>query len=200
VKNNNKSITKANQKIEKLREAGAPLTRTIDEMLTDILLTESAADVVMRADTYKQSTKSYFCAKLIFDSIFEKDINLINQIAFRIDGAVPLQKEYEHTANYLGDAITDVLENCEANKIYVYPEDTAIVAMAKVVVHIALTTPGTSVQGKKDRQLAVDIILNRTQGKVTEPVKQKLDTKYSSPDWMKQLGASSKEEDPQGEL
>lgn len=133
------------------------------------------------------SARQYFAARLICNGVFEQDIDIIAEIVKRIDGTVPDKEDRKLFANLLGDAIEDVLDRQTADQMAIDPDDPTIIAIAKVVVWLSLRSVGANVQQKKDRQKAVNMVLNRTGGKRSAPVKEAVKLDYVEPDWMKGL-------------
>lgn len=134
-----------------------------------------------------RNARHYFAARLICNAVFEQDIDILNEIVKRIDGAVPDKDDRTLFANLLGDAIEDVLDRETADQMSLDPDDPTIIALAKVVVWMAVRSVGNNVQAKKDRHKAASIVLDRTGGKRSEPVRDVVKLDYVEPDWMKGL-------------
>ena len=66
----------------------------------------------------------------------------------------------------------------------VYPDDAPIIAMAKVLVHVASQPVGGNYAKRKERNLAASMVLERTGGRKVEPTRPLLETRYIEPDWM----------------
>lgn len=130
------------------------------------------------------NAKQYFVANLIFQAVFEKDMGLIDIIATRIDGTVPLSDERSSFANLIGDAIDDVLDMKRADQIMIRPEDPVIISIAKVIYHIAVEPSKSDPNKRRERQKAVEMIYARTAGRRNEPVRLELEEKYVEPNWL----------------
>ena len=68
--------------------------------------------------------------------------------------------------------------------LQVVPEDPPVIAMAKVLVYVATQPAGANFAKRKERNLASQMILERTGGRKVQPVKPLLETKYVNPEWM----------------
>jgi len=155
---------------------------TNDEYLTNILVNKTMEDVV-RSFSTSLNVKAYTCYKLVMDAIIERDIGLINQIIKRVDGTIPTVTERKNFANIFGNSLEEVMQQQADNRFNIDPKDKAITAMSKAIIYVALTSGGNNVSKKKDRVMAVDILLSRTGGMRSEPVRQQLETTYVRPDW-----------------
>lgn len=167
----------------------------IDQMLTDSLLFKTINENAASIET-SCNARSFFVFKLIYDAVFLKDVGLIDLIINRIDGIVPKQSDRDSYANIIGDALDDVLDMTRAEQLVIMPNDPAIIALAKSLIHISLQDPGNNPMKKKDKVRATEIILNRCGGKKTEPTKPLIEEVYVEPEWM-QLGTG--EADEQGD-
>jgi hypothetical protein len=156
---------------------------SVDEYLSRVCLTRTMGDVVKMRES-AMTAKAYTIASMVFNAVFEMDVELIKTIAFRVDGTVPEENKRDSYANLLGDAIEDVLSYDEARMLTVTPDDTAIIAMAKVLVYVATRSAGTNYMARKERNLAASMILERTGGRKVGPTKPLLTTEYVEPDWM----------------
>lgn len=161
----------------------------LDNYLTKLCMEYRIGDVVLLREQ-APNTAVFFCCNLIFQSVFEKDIGMINQIAKRVDGAVPDQDERYMFANLLGDAIDDVMMNPPGERNWVHPEDLTIIALAKVVIWIACSAAGGAVNKRKDREKAIELVLERTGGRKSKPTSEQIKLEYVEPDWMKPLPSS----------
>jgi len=138
------------------------------------------------------NAKALFVSSLIFDAIFNCDIQSAKQVVSRIDGGVPDARKRGNYANIFGDALEDVLSYTNKEQLKIQPDDLVIIALAKVVVFVSMSDPGKNVQKRKDKQDAIQMILERTGGRKSEPVKQIASVNYVNPDWMMGLPESSK--------
>ena len=172
--------------IEKVRK---PYNTGIDEFLTKTCLETSMGDVMLKCEK-AANAKSYAVASMIRNAVFEQDIELIRTIVTRVDGIVPAEGDRDTYANLLGDAIEDVLSYTHADMMKVTPDDKPIIAMAKVVVYVATQPAGSNSTRRRERNLAAQMLTERTGGRKVEPAKPLLETKYVEPDWMVTNGQS----------
>lgn len=172
-----KELQKSSKHYQRLADA------TMDQYLTMMLLERTIGEVARMKET-ANTAKQYWAASLIVDSIVNKDINLINQIATRVDGTVPAESERDKFANLVGDAIDDIMDYPTAEQCIINSDDLCILALAKAIFFISLDNPGNNISRRRDKQTAVEMILARTGGRKTAPVREKLTTNYVDPDWM----------------
>ena len=165
---------------------------TLDQYMTRVCLERTMGDVVKNLGT-SNNVKQYTVNSLIFNAVFEWDVDLIRTIALRIDGTVPSENERESYANILGDAIEDVLSYPLNEQLNVHEYDTPVIAMAKALIYVASQPVGGNYAKRKERNLAAQMILERTGGRKVEPTRPQLETVYVEPEWM-QLPSGEKEE------
>ena len=158
----------------------------LDEYITTLCLDRTIGEI-WKTREHSRNARAFFGTSLIANAVFDMDIGLIEQIANRIDGTVPEKGERDKFANLIGNAIDDVLDMEKAEQLAVQPDDTTIIAIAKAVIYIATAPVGNNPSKRKERQKAVDLILNRTGGKRIEPVKDAMRLEYVEPDWMNAL-------------
>lgn len=158
----------------------------IDAYTAEVCLCRTMGDVIRSRDT-ATNARQYFVANLIFSAVFEKDMALIDIIATRIDGTVPTTGERDSFANLMGDAIDDVLDMERAEQTMIFPEDPVIIALAKVVFHIAVEETRSDYNKKRDRQKAVEMVYARTAGRRNEPVRLTIEQKYVEPAWLSDI-------------
>lgn len=158
----------------------------IDAYTAEVCLCRTMGEVVRSRDT-ATNARQYFVANLVFSAVFEKDMALIDIIATRIDGTVPTTSERESFANLMGDAIDDVLDMDRAEQTMVTPDDPVIIALAKVVFHIATEETKHDYNKKKDRQKAVEMVYARTAGRRNEPVRLAIEEKFVKPAWLEDI-------------
>lgn len=156
---------------------------SIDNYLSMVCLDRTMGDVV-KAREENLNVKAYTVASMIHNAVFEMDVDLIKTIALRIDGTVPEENKRGGYANILGDAIEDVLSYSSKEQMMIVPGDRPVIAMAKVLVHVATQPAGTNYAKRKERNLAAQMVLERTGGRKVAPTKPLLETKYVEPDWM----------------
>lgn len=159
---------------------------SLDNYLANICLGSDMGTVVRSRDI-AQNVKQYTVACLIFNAVFEMDIDLIRTIATRIDGTVPEDSKRDGFANYFGDAIEDVLSYDQAGQLQITPQDPPVIAMAKALVFVGTQPCGNNYAKRKERNLAAQMILERTGGRKVQPARVQIETKYVEPEWL-QLG------------
>ena len=130
------------------------------------------------------SARTVFVASTICQAIFDMDIGLISEIVKRIDGLAPSKGDMNEYSNIFSDALADVLEYTEAEQMRIYPKDPPIIALAKATVAISVSKPGKNMQARKDRQKAVSMILDRVEGRMSEPAKPVELPEYTEPEWL----------------
>lgn len=133
------------------------------------------------------NSRASWVATLITDAVFNLDIGAISQIVQRVDGTIPNSEDRESFANIMGDAIDDVLDYPDVEQRKVFPEDTVIIALAKAVLQISVMDTGNNFSRKKEKQQAIEMVLQRTGGRRSQPTRNLLDTKFVEPEWMKGL-------------
>lgn len=158
----------------------------IDAYTAEVCLCRTMGDVVRSRDT-ATNARQYFVANLIFSAVFEQDMALIDIIATRIDGTVPTTGERDSFANLMGDAIDDVLDRERSDQTMIRPEDPVIIALAKVVFHIAVGETKHDYNKRKDRQKAVEMVYSRTAGRRNEPVRLAIEEKFVEPSWLSNI-------------
>lgn len=161
--------------------------QSMDAYLTDVCTNDTMGQVVYNRE-FAGNTKAFVVNSLIFNAVFEMDVDLIKTIITRIDGLVPEENKREGYANILGDALDTVLEYDEASKNMVTNDDTAIIAIAKVLIAKAVKPAGSNYMARKERNLAAQMVLERTGGRKVGPTKPMLETKYVEPEWMQISG------------
>lgn len=172
-----------------LIEQGKPPVAGVDALLADYVLGKTFGEVVKHHEG-SCNARTYLVVSMIFNAVMEKDVGAIASIVNRVDGTIPDEKERENYANYFGDAIEDVLDYTQNQQILVSPQDPCIIALAKALVFVAYAPCGKNPAARKERQKAMDIILNRTGGRKTEPTRQAIETAYVQPSWMSLKGDS----------
>lgn len=157
---------------------------TLDNYLTTVCLSKTMGDVVHSRDV-AMNAKQYAVASMIYNAVFEMDIDLIRTIALRIDGTVPEEDKRESFANIIGDALEDVLSYEQAEQMKVLPSDPPIIAMAKALVYVGTQPCGTNYAKRKERNLAAQMILERTGGRKVQPTRLLAEKEYVEPEWMR---------------
>ena len=130
------------------------------------------------------TARTAFVASTICQAIFDLDIGLISEIVKRIDGLAPSKGDMDTFSNIFSDALNDVLEYTDGRQLTIYPTDTPIIALAKAAVAISVSDPGKNMQARKDRQKAVSMILDRIEGRRSEPAKPVELPEYEVPGWI----------------
>lgn len=165
---------------------------TLDETLTHLCLDMTIGEVV-HAREHATNARHALAANMVFDAVFKKDIGIIDQIIKRIDGTVPEEGKRDGYANYMGDALDDVLDMRVDSRINVNSDDPAIIALAKATLYIAMQEDKGNYQIKKEKHTALDMIFSRTGGRKVSPAKPMLSTVYTDPDWMGVLPSGTDE-------
>ena len=163
----------------------------MDQYLTTCCLEKTIGEV-NALGMAAQNVRARFGCQLIMQCIFSSDafspdINIIKQVIKRIDGTVPDADQREGYANLIGDALEDVMDMTAADQTQVYPDDLTIIALAKAILYVSMQDCGKNYQKKKDRQTAIEIILERTGGRKSAPVKQTETVSYIAPTWRQSL-------------
>ena len=169
--------------------------QSLDDYITEISLRKTLADLMdMRVNA--PTARTAFVASTICQAIFDLDIGLISEIVKRIDGLAPSKGDMDTYSNIFSDALNDVLEYTHADQMTIYPTDTPIIALAKATVAISVSDPGKNMQARKDRQKAVAMVLDRVEGRMSEPSKPIEVPEYMEPEW---LGLAKGDDDAQGQ-
>ncbi len=171
---------------------------TMDGYLTNVCITRTMGQVVHNRE-FATDVKAYTVNSLIYNAVFEADVDLIKTIIRRVDGLVPDEDERGSYANILGDALEDVLAYDQKEMMVLTPDDPVIIAIAKVLVYKATMLAGTNQMLRKERNTAAQIILERTGGRKVGPTRLLVETVYVEPDWMKG-DADGQDEQEQGEV
>ena len=157
--------------------------QSLDDYITEISLRKTLADLMdMRVNA--PTARTAFVASTICQAIFDLDIGLISEIVKRIDGLAPSKGDMDTYSNIFSDALNDVLEYTHADQMTIYPTDTPIIALAKATVAISVSDPGKNMQARKDRQKAVAMVLDRVEGRMSEPSKPIEVPEYMEPEWL----------------
>lgn len=165
---------------------------TLDGYMVDVCLFRTMGDVVHSRDV-ATNAKQYAVNSMIFNAVFEMDVDLIRTIATRIDGTVPEEDKREGYANIMGAALEDVLSYERADQLKVVPSDPPVVAMAKALVYIGTQPCGSNYAKRKERNLAAQMILERCGGRKVQPTRLEAAIEYVEPEWM-QLSTAEEDE------
>lgn len=157
--------------------------QSLDDYITDVALRKTLADL-MEMRVSAPSARTAFVASTICQAIFDLDIGLISEIVKRIDGLAPSKGDMGAFSNIFSDALNDVLEYTDGRQLTIYPTDKPIIALAKATVAISVSNPGRNMQARKDRQKAVTMILDRIEGRRSEPAKPVELPEYEEPSWI----------------
>ena len=168
---------------EIIKPKAMPTSESMDDYIANVSLFRTIGQVVAGRDT-AGTTKTFFVMNLFFSAVFDMDISLISEIVKRIDGTAPEKGGTNGCSSIFSDALNDVLNYEDAKRLTIFPDDPAIIALAKATVCIANSDPGMNMQARKDRQKAVQMILDRTEGRRNEPAKPTVAIEYKEPDWM----------------
>ena len=166
---------------------------TLDNYMADVCLYRTMGDVV-RAREIAVNVKQLTVNSMIFNAVFEQDVDLIRTIALRIDGTVPEEDKRNGYANIFGDALEDVLDRDVDDQMNIVPSDPPVIAMAKALVYIGTRPCGSNYAKRKERNLAAQMILERCGGRKVQPTRIETAIEYVEPEWM-QLPATEGDED-----
>lgn len=166
---------------------------TLDGYMADVCLFRTMGDVVHSREV-ATNAKQYTVNSMIFNAVFEMDVDLIRTIALRIDGTVPEEDKRSGYANIIGEALEDVLSYERADQMRIVPSDPPVIAMAKALVYIGTQPCGSNYAKRKERNLAAQMILERCGGRKVQPTRQDLTIEYVEPEWM-QLESSEEKTD-----
>lgn len=168
-------------KVQKNQTKG--LAKGLDNILTSYLMDKTLGEICYTHE-HTSNTRTWTACHLIIEAICEQDVGLMKLIIQRIDGGIPQANERDKFANIIGNAIDQVLDQplCERTQLD-FSNDSGIIAMAKAICLAATTTVGNNVAKRKDRQMAAEILLNRTGGMKSEPVKDSDKKVYVDPSW-----------------
>lgn len=164
--------------LTRLREA-----RGLDELFTSVAVEKTIGQVVMERSR-SLNARGYFVANTICCAVFDLDIGLIAEIVKRIDGLAPSKGDNHGYSEIFGDALLDVLDYGSPGDLRIFPGDPVIVALAKAAIAVANADVGKNMQARKDRQKAVQMVLDRTEGRRSEPAKPVEETVYEAPAWL----------------
>ena len=165
--------------IERIREYDT----TLDNYMADVCIMRTMGDVV-HAREVATNAKQYTVNSMIYNAVFEMDVDLIRTIALRIDGTVPDEDKRDGYANIIGAALEDVLSYEHANQMKVVPSDPPVIAMAKALVYIGTQPCGSNYAKRKERNLAAQMILERCGGRKVQPARVEATIEYVEPEWM----------------
>lgn len=157
--------------------------KSLDDYIYDMALNRTMGDL-MRMRTTAPSARTAFVVSTMTNAVFDLDIGLISEIVKRIDGSAPQKGDMDAYSNLFSDALGDVLDYTQSDQMSVFPSDPPIIALAKATVAIALHDPGRNMQARKDRQKAVQMILDRVEGRRAEPAKPTELPEYRAADWL----------------
>lgn len=142
-------------------------------------------EVVQNVESYR-GPRGLFLFKIVRDAVMDFDVGKIEEIIQRIDGGVPESGEMDGTANLIGSALNDVMDLDDIDQVReMRADDPPIITLAKALYIIAVRDCGSNAQKRKDSAKAINIILARTGGRKVKPVRERLETRYEDPDWMK---------------
>lgn len=156
---------------------------TLDGYMADVCLLRTMGDVV-RSREVATNVKQLTVNSMIFNAVFEQDVDLIRTIALRIDGTIPEEDKRAGYANIFGEALEDVLNRDVTDQMNIVPNDPPIIAMAKALVYIGTQPCGGNYAKRKERNLAAQMILERCGGRKVEPTRLEATIEYVEPEWM----------------
>ena len=169
--------------------------QSLDDYITDTVL-NSTVGTLLRTRVTAPDARTAFVANTICAAIFDLDIGLISEIVKRIDGLAPSKGDMDTFSNIFSDALDDVLSYTDREQTVIYPDDPPIIALAKATMAVSMSDPGRNMQARKDRQKAVQMVLDRVEGRMSEPARPQEETVYSVPEW---VGLPRGEEDGEGD-
>ena len=173
--------------------------QSLDDYITDVVL-NSTVGTLLRTRVTAPDARTAFVANTICAAIFDLDIGLISEIVKRIDGLAPSKGDMDTFSNIFSDALDDVLSYTDREQTVIYPDDPPIIALAKATMAVSMSDPGRNMQARKDRQKAVQMVLDRVEGRMSEPARPQEETVYSVPEWVGlPRGEEDGEEDNQAE-
>lgn len=191
-----KDTTKSTTGIVKIK--GWDYDKSLDDYLTDVCMLRTMGDVVKSRES-AQNAKAYTLAQIIYNAVFEMDVDLIRTIVLRIDGTIPVEDTREDYANIMGDALEDVLSYSKAEQMEIREYDTPLIAMAKALVYIGTQPCGNNYAKRKERNLAAQMILERCGGRKVQPTRLDAQIEYVEPEWMQLMGEVEGREDDSGD-
>lgn len=159
---------------------------SLDDILTMCCLDMSIGELVEKRES-SATARTYLAATMIFDAVFNANIDLVERIIERIDGTVPEAGSRDEYANLMGDALDDVLDLKHMDQIEIHPSDPVIIALAKITYFISIKEDNGNPMVRKDKNKALEIITKRTGGRKVKPTKPLIESRYEDPDWMKGL-------------
>lgn len=157
--------------------------KNLDDYIYDMALNRTMGDLI-RMRTTAPSARTAFVVSTMTNAVFDLDIGLISEIVKRIDGSAPQKGDMDAYSNLFSDALSDVLDYTQSDQMSVFPSDPPIIALAKATIAVALHDPGRNMQARKDRQKAVQMILDRVEGRRAEPAKPTELPEYRAADWL----------------
>ena len=169
--------------------------QSLDDYITDVVL-NSTVGTLLRTRVTAPDARTAFVANTICAAIFDLDIGLISEIVKRIDGLAPSKGDMDTFSNIFSDALDDVLSYTDREQTVIYPDDPPIIALAKATMAVSMSDPGRNMQARKDRQKAVQMVLDRVEGRMSEPARPQEETVYSVPEG---AGLPRGEEDGEGD-
>lgn len=170
---------------------------TLDDYVRDAVLDKTFGDIIALRDT-ATNNRAVFLAHTVFDACVGPDIGLIAEMVKRIDGANPNTDDVDISSRTYADALEDVLDYETVERLIttddgiktfrdmnfvIAPEDPVIIALAKATVYVAVM-PAKNATARKDRQRAVQMILDRIGGQKTRPERMQETVEYVAPEWL----------------
>lgn len=170
----------------KARDDSQKKKTTLDEYITDVCCLRTVGQLIQMAES--GNSKAAWVGNTLLDAF--KDQDIVNLLAFinRVDGLIPDEDSYDNYANYFGTAINEALEVPREELGRIYEDDVVMSVIAKCFIHVSLQyyAPSNNT-GRKNKTLAIETILNRSQGRKIAPTKALVEDLYGDPDWMKSL-------------
>jgi hypothetical protein len=162
---------------------------SIDEGL--IFLCSQPLKTTVYVAEHADNAKKHLCSRLILDAItggnnkFPGDIRECRQIIQRVDGSVIKDSEIGKYNSMSKECLEHVLENC-TNFSDTVPtaDDTAMLAIAKIIYRFSLLSTGNNQAKKTEKDIAIQIILDRCGGRRATPKEKTKEVVYSQPLWL----------------
>lgn len=144
------------------------------------------------------NASSYLVCRLFTDAIFSNDIRAIQLIINRIDGGLPKDVEVDLYQTQFSDCLNEVMQMELDDRFKVHPDDTVMLALCKSLYVIATQDiywdprkqarrKRAPVDLKQERDAALRMILDRTGGRKTLTVANKVTEEIETADWVASL-------------
>lgn len=145
-----------------------------------------------------ENAAEFLVCRLITDAIFNNDVRAIKMIVTRIDGGLPKDVEVDFFQSKFGDCLEEILSYEDGQQMKILPSDTVMMALCKSLYALAtqdiywdyvknkpIARPSTD--RKQERDVAMQIILERVGGRKTKLAKEAEKTQIQDAEWINQL-------------